>query len=278
MSNTVNWAIVPLTITARQPRSFYGMLVTRKGVEYLAVKESRKGELSLAYYGKDKASFEFGRRTRGASEGEIDVSLLSGRFEPVAYALTLAGEGVVAELGHKAQTFKARVVFGGKAGPEAPATTMADLMASLATAAAPEPAPAPEPAAAPEVAPAPEALPSLEQIESAIADAEADMAKIEAAIAAVEAAGMPIGALRSRRIDLEHALMNLTAKREEVLAQAAAELEADAVEAFVLTPAAIAACWGDADGLMALAKQAGVETGRTQSASGLGNLLMASLK
>jgi hypothetical protein len=275
MSNTVNWAIVPLTITAKtSPRPFYGMLVTRKGVEYLAVKESRKGELSLAYYGKDKAEFNFGRRTRGAAQGEIDVSLLSGRFEPVAFALTLAGEGVTAMIGHKAQTFKARVVFGGEAGAaEAPAAapTMADLMKGLATAAAP---PAPEPVAAP----APEALPSLEQVEASMAEIKADMAKIETAIAAVEAAGMPIGALRSRRIDLEHALMNLTAKREEVLAQAAAELEADAVEAFVLTPAAIAACWGDADGLMALAKQAGLDVGRTRSAAGLGGMLMAALQ
>jgi hypothetical protein len=277
MSNTVNWAIVPLTITAKTPRSFYGMLVTRKGVEYLAVKESRKGELSLAYYGKDKAEFNFGRRTRGAAQGEIDVSLLSGRFEPVAFALTLAGEGVVAELGHKAaKSSKARVAFGDGAGAaEAPAEapTMADLMASLATAAAP---PAPE--AAPEAAPEPEALPSLEVIMGAIEAVEGQIEATKQGKVLAAKLGMSTDPFEAKQADLTLALADLNAKAEAAAAAAAAELEDDVVEAFVLTPAAIAERWGDADGLMALAKQAGLDVGRTKSASGLGGLLMAALQ
>ena len=275
MSNTVNWAIVPLTITAKTARSFYGMLVTRKGVEYLAVKESRKGALSLAYYGKDKASFEFGRRTRGASEGEIDVSLLSGRFEPVAFALTLAGEGVVAELGHKAaKSSKARVAFGDGAGA-AEAPTMADLMASLATAAAP-PTPAPE--AAPEPAPEPEALPSLEVIAGAIEAVEGQIEATKQGKVLAAQLGMSLAAFEAKEADLTLALADLNAKAEAAAAAAAAELEDDVVEAFVLTPAAIAARWGDAAALLSLAKQAGVEVGRTRSAAGLGGLLMAALQ
>ena len=278
MSNTVNWAIVPLTITAKTARSFYGMLVTRKGVEYLAVKESRKGALSLAYYGKDKASFEFGRRTRGASEGEIDVSLLSGRFEPVAFALTLAGEGVVAELGHKAaKSSKARVAFGDGAGA-AEAPTMADLMASLATAAAP-PTPAPE--AAPEPAPEPEALPSLEVIAGAIEAVEGQIEATKQGKVLAAKLGMSTDPFEAKQADLTLALADLkakAAKAEAAAAAAAAELEADAVEAFVLTAGAIAARWGDAAALLSLAKQAGVEVGRTRSAAGLGGLLMAALQ
>ena len=277
MSNTVNWAIVPLTITAKTARSFYGMLVTRKGVEYLAVKESRKGALSLAYYGKDKASFEFGRRTRGASEGEIDVSLLSGRFEPVAFALTLAGEGVTAHLGHKVQSSKARVAFGDGAGA-AEAPTMADLMASLATAAAP-PTPAPE--AAPEPAPEPEALPSLEVIAGAIEAVEGQIEATKQGKVLAAQLGMSLAAFEAKEADLTLALADLkakAAKAEAAAAAAAAELEADAVEAFVLTAGAIAARWGDAAALLSLAKQAGVEVGRTRSAAGLGGLLMAALQ
>lgn len=55
-------------------------------------------------------------------------------------------------------------------------------------------------------------------------------------------------------------------------------LEEEAVEAFVLTPELVVSCWGDAEALLNLAKAAGVETGRTKSASGLGGLLMAALQ
>jgi len=54
-------------------------------------------------------------------------------------------------------------------------------------------------------------------------------------------------------------------------------LEDDAVE-FTLTAEMIASCWGDADALMGLAEAAGIEVGRTKSASGLGGLLMAALQ
>jgi hypothetical protein len=56
------------------------------------------------------------------------------------------------------------------------------------------------------------------------------------------------------------------------------EIEADAADAFDLTPELVVSCWGDADALMGLCEAAGVETGRTKSASGLGGLLMAALQ
>lgn len=55
-------------------------------------------------------------------------------------------------------------------------------------------------------------------------------------------------------------------------------LEDDASEAFVLTPELIVSCWGDAEALMGLCEAAGVEVGRTRSASGLGGRLMAALQ
>jgi len=56
------------------------------------------------------------------------------------------------------------------------------------------------------------------------------------------------------------------------------EIEADAADAFELTPELVVSCWGDADALMGLAEAAGVSVGRTKSASGLGGLLMAALQ
>jgi hypothetical protein len=82
----------------------------------------------------------------------------------------------------------------------------------------------------------------------------------------------------AKQADLTLALADLNAKAEAAAAAAAAELEDDVVEAFVLTPAAVAACWGDAAALLSLAKQAGLDVGRTKSASGLGGLLMAALQ
>ena len=55
-------------------------------------------------------------------------------------------------------------------------------------------------------------------------------------------------------------------------------LEEEAQEAFVLTPDMVVSCWGDAKALAGLCEAAGVETGRTKSASGLGALLMAALQ
>lgn len=55
-------------------------------------------------------------------------------------------------------------------------------------------------------------------------------------------------------------------------------LEEEAAEAFVLTPDLVVSCWGDAQALKGLAEAAGVEIGRTRSASGLGALLMAALQ
>lgn len=55
-------------------------------------------------------------------------------------------------------------------------------------------------------------------------------------------------------------------------------LETDASEAFTLTPDLIVSCWGNVQALTGLCEAAGIETGRTKSASGLGNILMAALQ
>jgi hypothetical protein len=65
---------------------------------------------------------------------------------------------------------------------------------------------------------------------------------------------------------------------EEVESSLFDEIEADAREAFQLTPDMVVSCWGDAEALMGLAEAAGVEVGRTKSASGLGGILMAALQ
>ena len=56
------------------------------------------------------------------------------------------------------------------------------------------------------------------------------------------------------------------------------EIEADAADAFILTPELVVSCWGDAKALAGLCEAAGIKTGRTKSASGLGALLMAALQ